>query len=162
MTIVALLVFNLLIFGVSIGTAVLGWSATNIAGMDLGLAGWILSILLSWGLLFISVVGNFAITVYGAYAAAKKGLDLMGCGVLGGLAHAIVGIVMGVLQFGAGFIGLGANVLTAGDAFGSVFAGFVGVVGMGIGICLGLIIYVALIFVNIINGLIGGFVGGAK
>jgi len=162
MILVILLAFNLIFFGVQVGLALLGVGAGAVAGKDAGAVAGILAWIAEWGVRGIIVIGNIAIIGYGGYSAAKKGNDLVGCGLVGLLCYAVVGLIIGVLQTITGLLGVGGSVVTSGNAATGAIMGLFGAIGLGVGIICGIGWYLAGLVVNFLLALVGGAVGGAK
>jgi hypothetical protein len=159
---IASLLFNLVLLGAGVMLGLLGFGAGAVAGKTVGAGVGMIGGIVSWGLAIVGIIGNLAIMIYAGYNAAKKGNDMVSCGLVGLTVYAIVGLIIGVLNIIVGFLGIGASVATSGNATMGLFSGFLGAAGLGVGILCGLGWYVAGLVVNFVIALVGGLIGGAK
>ncbi len=168
MIIVIALVFNLAMIGIGAVLDILGFGAGTVAkgnsqtGVLVGLGGGLLLFVANWGLKIVIALGNVIIFAYGGFSAAKKGNDLVGCGMVGLVTYALVGLICGVIQLVLTFLGIGATVATSGSAMAGLFSGLMGAMGLGMGLVCGVFWYFGGLVTNFIVALVGGLVGGAK
>jgi hypothetical protein len=162
MLLVVSLVFNLIIIGIQVLMSVLGYGAGAVGGSTVALAAGGIGMFVGLALSAISIIGNFVLIVYSGFSGAKKGLDLISCGLVGMLIYTVVGIITGGIQFVIGILGLGANVLTSGNAVTGALGGAVGAGIMGLGLICGFGLFIAGMVLNLVIGIIGGVIGGAK
>lgn len=160
--IVGCLIFNLVLMGLEVVLRLLGFGAMAVGGKDIGAIAIIVNMLLGYGFLAISILGTFAIIIYGGFSGAKKGLDLISCGIIGLLAYGITDPIISVLRIIANVVlGLGGGFVQNGAAMG-IFGGmFSGLFGLGFLVC-GIGWFVGGLVVNFIVAVIGGLIGGAK
>jgi len=161
------LIFNLVMLGIGAGLGALGIGTGLVArgggaGAVLGLAGSFLLWFADWGVRIVTFLGNFAIIAYGGYRAAKKENNMIGCGLVGLLTHAIVGFITGIISFVLSFFGVGASVLTSGNAITGAFAGILGAIGIGVGLICSVLWYLGGMINNFLISLVAGMIGGAK
>lgn len=162
MMIVISLVFNFIGVGINVGLGILGFGAGVVGGQELGAVAAIVSMLLGPGLWIIGVLGNMAIILYAGFSGAKKGLSMVDCGLVGLLIYAVVGLIMGAIQIVLQLLGIGAGVVTSGDAATGLLGGMFGLGGVAIGAFCGIGVYLGGLLLNFAIGAIGGLVGGAK
>jgi hypothetical protein len=168
MVIVIALVFNLLMLGIGAVFNLLGIGAGVVArggtqsGIVLATGSIILVWFAEWGLKIITVLGNVAIFAYCGFHAAKKGNDLVGCGMAGLVSYALAGVVCGAVGLLLSFFGIGATMFTSGSAMAGAFSGLIGAIGLGMGLVCGVFWYLGGLPLNFILALIGGLIGGAK
>lgn len=150
------LAFNLLAFAVSAALNILGVvGGTAVGSTDTGLAATAIIAIILWG---VNTLVNAGIIVYGGFRAAKQGLDLISCGLIGLLSWGVVAPVIGVIEFIANLVfqlGLDASGLTQTTS-GITAAGTVVYMACLLGV------YVAGFGLNFVVALIGAFVGGAR
>lgn len=162
MMLVVSLVFNLLILGASVALALLGFGAGAVAGKNIGALAGMLGWIANWGLAIVGFIGNIAIIAYAGFSAAKKGNDMLGCGLVGLLIYAVVGLIMGVLNAVVGLLGVGGSVATSGNAATGAIMGLFGAMALGMTVLCGVGWYIAGLITNFLLALIGGMIGGAK
>ncbi len=165
MIIVISLVFNLVMICIGVVLGILGFGASAAAsqiGLVASLGGATLITIVSWGVKAIVFLGNIAIIVYGGHRAAKRGNDLMTCGMVGLVTYALVGLFCGVINLVLGFFGIGAALITSGSAMTGLFSGLLGAASLGMGLVCGVIWYVLGLVTNFLVALAGGMIGGAK
>ncbi len=166
--IIIALAFNLVMIGISAGLGLLGYGAgamakgKNQASATVGIVGAALTMLANWGVSIATLAGNVVIFLYGGYTAAKRGNGLANCGLAGIIAYAVTGIVCGLVSLALSFLGLGAAVVTSGNAFNGIFAGIIGTIGLGVGLVCSLFWFLGGLVANFVLALIGGLIGGAK
>jgi len=162
MLLVVSLVFNLIIIGIQVLLGFLGYGAGAVGGSTVGFVAGGIGGIISLGLSLVCIVGNLAIIAYSGFSGAKKGLDLISCGLVGMLIYTVVGIVTGGIQLVIGILGLGANVLSSGNAVTGVLGGAFGAGIMGLALVCGFVVFILGMILNLVIGIIGGAIGGAK
>ncbi len=162
MLLVVSLVFNLIIIGIQVVMNVLGYGAGAVGGSTVALAAGGIGMIIGLGLSAISIIGNAALIAYSGFSGAKKGLDLISCGLVGMLIFTVVGIITGAINLVIGILGLGVNVLSSGNAVTGILGGAVGAGMMGLGLLCGFGLFILGMILNFIVGIIGGAIGGAK
>jgi len=162
MLLVVSLVFNLIIIGIQVLMSVLGYGAGAVGGSTVALAAGGIGMIIGLGLSAISIIGNAALIAYSGFSGAKKGLDMISCGLVGMLIYTVVGIITGGIQLVIGILGLGANVLTSGNAVTGALGGFFGAGIMGLTLICGFVVFILGMILNLVIGIIGGAIGGAK
>ena len=160
--IIGCLIFNLVLLGLEVILRVLGFGATAVGGAEIGAIATIINMLLGWGFLAISILGTFAIIAYGGISGAKKGLNLISCGLIGLISYGISDPIISVLRIIANVVlGLGGGFVQNGAAMG-IFGGmFSGMFGLGILVC-GIGWFLGGLVVNFVVAAIAGLIGGAK
>jgi len=160
--IVGCLAFNLVLFGIQIFLNLLGFGAGAVAGSGVGAIASIINFLLSWGFMGLAIVGTFIIIIYGGFNAAKKGLDMISCGLVGAFTYGLTDPIMSILRIISGVVlGLGAGV-AGGDATMGIFGGALNFAfGLGMLFC-GFGWFLGGLVLNFIFAAIAGLIGGAK
>jgi len=119
--------------------------------------------MLVWGLWVFEYIGNFFIYAYSGFRAAKRGLSLVECGLVGLFSYAVVGLVTEILKFAVGLLFAGATAASSSsDAAVAMFMGALGLFGAVMRAICAVGFYFAGLVMNFTIALITGLIGGAK